>query len=223
MKALQARMVSSAIQNGLVGGVSDESVELLLYGLDCHLKNIISNMINKVRSNRGIGIPVQSIFPDNIIKYRKDSIDGLDSHKLTKYTRLCERIFQSKNTLKPSDLTFSLNLSPFVTVETPSCLEQTVMTMSRQEIADSTINRDNKAIALSKSRLDKSRSHFQDGELINLDRLNHPESNQNIFTVNDGISNISEQIDFEIIHSRLKSQYERHYGPFINTNITPEA
>ncbi|KAJ1966530.1 hypothetical protein GGI12_000028 [Dipsacomyces acuminosporus] len=58
IESLSYRMVAVALEQGLVGGVTRDACELLLYALDCHLKNIVSNMIYKIRSNRALGIPV---------------------------------------------------------------------------------------------------------------------------------------------------------------------
>ncbi|KAI8597687.1 transcriptional regulator of RNA polII, SAGA, subunit-domain-containing protein, partial [Dissophora ornata] len=57
-ESMKDRMTAVAIENGLLGGVQDGSVELMLHALESHIKNIISNCIIKLRTNRALGITV---------------------------------------------------------------------------------------------------------------------------------------------------------------------
>ncbi|KAG0234691.1 hypothetical protein BGW42_006311 [Actinomortierella wolfii] len=57
-ESLRDRMTAIAYENGLFGGVHDDSVELMLHALETHIKNIISNCIIKLRSNRALGITI---------------------------------------------------------------------------------------------------------------------------------------------------------------------
>ncbi|PVU97042.1 hypothetical protein BB561_000800 [Smittium simulii] len=234
MKTLQARMVSIALQRGLVAGVTKDSVELLLYGLDCHLKNIASNMISKVRSNRSIGIPVKNPFFEtenkDVIVDSKDF--GFD--KKTKFARLSERICQSKNTLHLSDLLFSLDISPFIAVENPACLERGFSMLSNQEIADQTVDAGKKVTDLSNTTNTPTSSQNPDHKILNYYpaevsqnphiKLYNPPENI-IYPSNNSKEGSSEDIrEFQLYNkNRLKAQYERHYGPYVSTKITPET
>ncbi|KAF9977147.1 hypothetical protein BGZ73_006914 [Actinomortierella ambigua] len=57
-ESLRDRMTAIAYENGLFGGVHDDSVELMLHALETHIKNIISNCIIKLRTNRALGISI---------------------------------------------------------------------------------------------------------------------------------------------------------------------
>ncbi|KAG0046430.1 hypothetical protein BGZ83_008407 [Gryganskiella cystojenkinii] len=57
-EAMRDRMTAIAYENGLMGGVQEDSVELVLHALESHVKSIISNCIIKLRTNRAIGISV---------------------------------------------------------------------------------------------------------------------------------------------------------------------
>ncbi|RUP49560.1 hypothetical protein BC936DRAFT_142241, partial [Jimgerdemannia flammicorona] len=81
-EALRYRMATIAHENGLMGGVADESVEAMKYALEVggrfwgvwfavscdrgysHVISIISSTIYKIRANRSMGITVSSKQPD---------------------------------------------------------------------------------------------------------------------------------------------------------------
>ncbi|OLY82496.1 Transcriptional coactivator hfi1 [Smittium mucronatum] len=235
-KSLQSRMVASALQHGLIGGVTDESVELLLYGLDvfslillykqkCHLKNIASNMIYKIRSNRALGIPVKNAYYNNTNAYQtqpssiKNNIgvspaprngslvngttpiyakspflpssfsttpNPSNSTNIQRAsTRICDLIYNSKQSLGLGDMLFSLNLNPFVTVENPYCLERGIVLASNQLVADS----------------------FEQHQI---DLENKKSKRDNIESINK-------------TNTRIKTQYERRYGPIIDVNISANS
>ncbi|KAF9183145.1 hypothetical protein BGZ51_004211 [Haplosporangium sp. Z 767] len=57
-EAMRDRMTTIAMENGLMDGVQEGAVELMLHALESHIKNIISNCIIKLRTNRALGISV---------------------------------------------------------------------------------------------------------------------------------------------------------------------
>ncbi|KAF8941611.1 hypothetical protein BGZ47_007327 [Haplosporangium gracile] len=57
-ESMRDRMTAVAMENGLMAGVQDTAVELMLHALESHIKSIISNCIIKLRSNRTLGISV---------------------------------------------------------------------------------------------------------------------------------------------------------------------
>ncbi|KAJ1647175.1 hypothetical protein J3B02_001894 [Coemansia erecta] len=143
IESLSYRMVAIALEQGLSGGVTREAGELLLYALDCHLKNIVSNMIYKTRSNRALGIPVSNARPPSHSSSNVSAADstvhqktGAGSRPTTGGLRLRERLYHSKSTLHLSDLVFSLDLSPSTTVEPPLCLERCANLMANQVLAE---------------------------------------------------------------------------------------
>ncbi|KAJ2863544.1 hypothetical protein GGH94_003538 [Coemansia aciculifera] len=139
IESLSYRMVSLALEQGLAGGVTREAGELLLYALDCHLKNILSNMIYKTRSNRALGIPVSRSRADDSWGSKINDIHEPLASTMRPTTgglRLRDRLYQSKDTLHLADLIFSLSISPSTTVEPPMCIERCGNLMARQNLAD---------------------------------------------------------------------------------------
>ncbi|KAF9551823.1 hypothetical protein EC957_004146 [Mortierella hygrophila] len=57
-ESMRDRMTAVAMENGLMAGVQDSAVELMLHALESHIKSIVSNCIIKLRSNRSHGITV---------------------------------------------------------------------------------------------------------------------------------------------------------------------
>ncbi|KAG0285713.1 hypothetical protein BGZ96_010091 [Linnemannia gamsii] len=57
-ESMRDRMTAVAMENGLMAGVQDTAVELMLHALESHIKSIVSNCIIKLRSNRTLGITV---------------------------------------------------------------------------------------------------------------------------------------------------------------------
>ncbi|KAJ2828083.1 hypothetical protein GGI24_002485 [Coemansia furcata] len=142
IESLSYRMVSLALEQGLAGGVTRDAGELLLYSLDCHLKNILSNMIYKTRSNRALGIPVSRTRAGDTWSSTLSDIHEPASPVLsntrptTGGLRLRDRLYQSKSTLHLADLIFSLTISPSTTVEPPVCIERCCNLMANQILAD---------------------------------------------------------------------------------------
>ncbi|PVU98582.1 hypothetical protein BB559_001445 [Furculomyces boomerangus] len=199
MKSLQSRMICSAFQHGLVGGVTDESVELLLYGLDCHLKNIVSNMIYKNRSNRALGIPVKT----TKIQTSGKTINNFpQSAQQQHFLRASERIYQSKNTLHLSDILFSLEVSPFVSIETPACLERGYTMLGLQETNERYMEHEKDlAPIFHKNNTSKTSYAFEKGSNNKTDD-----------------SNATNQIETfrKFNRKRLKTQYENRFGKFVD-------
>ncbi|KAJ1987654.1 hypothetical protein H4R33_002782, partial [Dimargaris cristalligena] len=58
--ALRDRLTAISLEHGLVDGVTNECIEIILLGLDAHLRNVVSNCITKIRSNRTFGIRTET-------------------------------------------------------------------------------------------------------------------------------------------------------------------
>ncbi|KAJ2505876.1 hypothetical protein GGI11_006849 [Coemansia sp. RSA 2049] len=150
IESLGFRMVAIALEQGLSGGIARDAGELLLYALDCHLKNVVSNMIYKARSNRALGIPVSSIRAPEAEAETEDEprmpANSLTRRPTTGGLRLRDRLYYSKTTLHLADLVFSLDISPSTTVETPLCLERCANMMANQILADANAAADDDAL-----------------------------------------------------------------------------
>ncbi|KAJ1653127.1 hypothetical protein IWQ61_006694, partial [Dispira simplex] len=97
VESIRDRLVAIALEHGLLDGVASDAVEVLLYGLDAYLRNILSNCFTKVRVNRSTGI-----------RYQHHSTDTIPS----------------QTTLRLNDLLFALEISPHVLTETPLSVER---------------------------------------------------------------------------------------------------
>ncbi|GBB92593.1 hypothetical protein RclHR1_20290004 [Rhizophagus clarus] len=49
--SVYTKMTEVALDNGLIGGVSEDCANLMIYALEMHLKNIIHSCVKKIRSN----------------------------------------------------------------------------------------------------------------------------------------------------------------------------
>ncbi|KAJ2327525.1 hypothetical protein GGI00_004441 [Coemansia sp. RSA 2681] len=204
IESLSYRMVSLALEQGLTGGVTREAGELLLYALDCHLKNILSNMIYKTRSNRALGLPVSCSRADGSWSGNANGVceagaaAALATRPTTGGLRLRDRLYQSKTTLHLSDLVFSLTISPSTTVEPPLCIERCGNLMANQILADE--NADD---------ADADDSH---AELF--------PSSSAAATTPTGSAAGGEGLDDEDQRQRrkvrrLRARYERWFGPYV--------
>ncbi|KAJ1845394.1 hypothetical protein LPJ70_002517 [Coemansia sp. RSA 2708] len=135
IESLSYRMVAIALEKGLSGGVTREGGELLLYALDCHLKNIVSNMLYKTRSNRALGIPVRHAAAEPGLEPAASTRAESQLHPTTGGLRLRDRLYSGKSTLRLSDLAFSLEISPSTTVEPPRCMERWGNLVANQMLA----------------------------------------------------------------------------------------
>ncbi|KAJ1937815.1 hypothetical protein FBU59_004643 [Linderina macrospora] len=208
-ESLNYRMVAIALEQGLAGGVTRESGELLLYALDCHLKNIVSNMIYKIRSNRALGIPVSSATIDDLPEggqpqahsspaIGRPTIGGL---------RLRDRLYHSKTTLRLSDLVFSLEISPNATVEPPLCLERCGNLLANQELAER--NDDGGEDAATDVFASGAASGVADGT--------------NTATAVDRFGGVSMDEDDQKHRRkirRLRARYERWFGPYVSVEYS---
>ncbi|PIA16108.1 hypothetical protein COEREDRAFT_43470 [Coemansia reversa NRRL 1564] len=187
IESLSFRMVAIALEQGLSGGVTREGGELLLYALDCHLKNIVSNMLYKTRSNRTLGIPVRNA---SVTRSEKSPSKATESNAL-------------KTTLHLSDLVFSLEISPSVTVEPPLCLERWGNYMANQVLAESCI--DNEDGEESPTELHTAR----EGDTASGD------ARDRIPTVSAADVDSEDGVKQRRKIRRLRARYERWFGPHV--------
>ncbi|KAJ2614664.1 hypothetical protein H4S08_001607 [Coemansia sp. RSA 1365] len=204
IESLSFRMVAIALEQGLSGGVTREGGELLLYALDCHLKNIVSNMLYKTRSNRTLGIPVRDA---SVTHSGKSPTKTTESNALSRPTtgglRLRDRLYNSKTTLHLSDLVFSLEISPSVTVEPPLCLERWGNYMANQVLAESYV--DDEDGGESSTELHAAR----EGDAVPGD------ARDRIPTVSGADVDSEDGVKQRRKIRRLRARYERWFGPHV--------
>ncbi|PVV01286.1 hypothetical protein BB560_004302, partial [Smittium megazygosporum] len=178
-KELHARMVGIALENGLDGGVSENAVDLLTSGLIFHLRNIITNMINKVRRDTGYSdifdqpnkLSINDSFHNSIVV--PDALyqdNEAPSSKRLKIASKGDEILGSNRTLYLKDLLFSLKLSPHVAVENPLSVEQGILTVSRKEKYSTAVEAD-KILASSSVYTNPKYNSFFVGSAADLDKV----------------------------------------------------
>ncbi|KAJ2156143.1 hypothetical protein GGF46_005387 [Coemansia sp. RSA 552] len=211
IESLNYRMVAIALEQGLSGGVTRESGELLLNALDCHLKNIVSNLIYASRSNRTLGIPVKN--PGICGADKAGSVGdqagdqagaGTPKHPTTGGLRLRDRLYNSKTTLHLSDLVFSLEISPSVTVEPPLCLERWGNLLANQVLAEDDVDGD-------AMQLDQRAARIQSTE--SRDSASDGADHMAAVAGTDGDSEDGSKQRRKV--RRLRARYERWFGPYV--------
>ncbi|KAG4305795.1 hypothetical protein PORY_000705 [Pneumocystis oryctolagi] len=101
---LRERSLAIALESGLIGGLKEGVPEIILAGLEYHLKNVLAIAITKIRFQ----MPKESIYAENlnnIILFNKDI------HK--KYEK------KKNSSLTVEELSLAFQLAPFSLVETP--------------------------------------------------------------------------------------------------------
>lgn len=63
--SLKDRILATCLENGLLGGLEDTIPELLINGLDIHLRNVLTSTISKLRRDRPDCVTLSS--PDTAI------------------------------------------------------------------------------------------------------------------------------------------------------------
>ncbi|KAJ1817568.1 hypothetical protein LPJ56_002047 [Coemansia sp. RSA 2599] len=248
IESLSYRMVAIALEQGLSGGVTREAGELLLYALDCHLKNIVSNMIYKTRSNRALGIPVRNARPidcsppssfspnargadpssssSSAAVHQQPS--GAAMRPTTGSLRLRERLYHSKSTLHLSDLVFSLEVSPSTTVEPPLCLERCANLMANQILAE-----DYGDDAEEESQMEMFPQSSGSSSSALIPRMSAIGISGSSAVVGPGNASSRGAVDVEGYEDdahkhrrkvrRLRARYERWFGPYVNVQYGSNA
>ncbi|KAJ1929255.1 hypothetical protein IWQ60_001310 [Tieghemiomyces parasiticus] len=103
---LRHRLGLIALEHGLIDGATAEAAQIVMFGLDVHLRNIIANCISKVR-----GAPPVVSHHAHLGSVEPRTTTGTDS----------PTGFQ---TLRLADLLFSVEISPYVLTEVPLSIER---------------------------------------------------------------------------------------------------
>ncbi|KAG1439475.1 hypothetical protein G6F56_012284 [Rhizopus delemar] len=107
---LHTRMTGIAIENGLLGGVGEDVVNIMLFAAESYIKSSITSAITKRRTNRCIGIQKTTRQDDDTMQIEDDST-SINLH----------------------DLAFSFNITPYVLVEKPLFSEKLTALLSDSE------------------------------------------------------------------------------------------
>ncbi|KAJ1984039.1 hypothetical protein H4R34_000901 [Dimargaris verticillata] len=106
IESLRDRLLAITLEHGLLDGVSSECIDIMLYALDNHLRDIVFNCISKVRANRPVG-PQYTPASTSPTTSPSSAVSG-----------------SSLTTLRLSDLLFSLEIAPHVLTEMPISIER---------------------------------------------------------------------------------------------------
>ncbi len=111
-ETLRDRLTAIALEHGLLNGVATDVPDMLLAGLEIHLRNILSTTITKLRTNRSDGIQV----PKTLMKVCRNGNNVLQKQ---------EDIF----TIGPPELALAYNLAPYSYSERPPPLTRLLYTV----------------------------------------------------------------------------------------------
>ncbi|KAF9372225.1 hypothetical protein CPB97_001377 [Podila verticillata] len=155
-EAMKDRMTAIAMENGLLSGVHDDCIELMLHALESHIKSVISNCIIKLRTNRalGINVPKRDLIQARASESNRQSIPGATSqepHPTATYNQESNPFqgFSTPNppqgasfnsskrttTITAKDLAFAIDISPSMLVENPINVEK-LMSILMEESDD---------------------------------------------------------------------------------------
>ncbi|KAG0737322.1 hypothetical protein G6F23_010414 [Rhizopus arrhizus] len=108
-EVLHTRMTGIALENGLLGGIGEDVVNIMLFAAESYIKSSITSAITKRRTNRCIGIKKAISQDDNAMQI--DDSSSINLH----------------------DLAFSFNITPYVLVEKPLFSEKLTALLSDSE------------------------------------------------------------------------------------------
>ncbi|KAF9172271.1 hypothetical protein BGX21_005171 [Mortierella sp. AD011] len=158
-EAMRDRMTAVAMENGLMGGVQEGAVELMLHALESQIKGIISNCIIKLRTNRALGIAVpkrdpstlgqphnslsttngetSSSFQKNGNALAEDSSANApgpssSSSYLASYNSSSHNSRRT-TTITAKDLAFTIDISPNMLVENPVNIEKLMSILMEED------------------------------------------------------------------------------------------
>ncbi|KAF9432055.1 hypothetical protein BGZ76_011320 [Entomortierella beljakovae] len=160
-ESMKDRMAAVAMENGLLGGVNEGAVELMLHSLESHIKSVISNCIVKLRTNRSIGI---SILKKDLKEPGHNSTEEMTNPFQTRDDSITEgppesgqnisssapssssssssypALYNSNNynqkrttTITAKDLAFTIDITPSMLVENPVNVEKLMSILMEEE------------------------------------------------------------------------------------------
>ncbi|KAL9538474.1 hypothetical protein PS6_011545, partial [Mucor atramentarius] len=97
-ETLHARMTSIALENGLLGGIGEDVVNVMLFAAENYIKSSITSAISKRRVNRCIGVKM-------LREEEQQDHDMINE--------------QEQSSISLRDLAFTYQITPYVLVEKP--------------------------------------------------------------------------------------------------------
>ncbi|KAF9200619.1 hypothetical protein BGZ49_009138 [Haplosporangium sp. Z 27] len=154
-ESMRDRMTAVAMENGLMGGVQEGAVELMLHALESHIKGVISNCIIKLRTNRSLGITVprrdpgqshNSLLTKNeemSSPFQRNGNSAVENTSQHGQGSLSSSSFPTYNssshssrrttTITAKDLAFTIDISPNMLVENPVNVEKLMSILMEEE------------------------------------------------------------------------------------------
>lgn len=116
-ETLHARMTSIALENGLLGGIGEDVVNVMLFAAENYIKSSITSAISKRRVNKCIGV--------KMVRPEEEEEEGEDMMKRE------EKPEGSSINLR--DLAFAYHITPYVLVENPLNAEKLTALLNDSE------------------------------------------------------------------------------------------
>ncbi|KAI8979228.1 transcriptional regulator of RNA polII, SAGA, subunit-domain-containing protein [Mycotypha africana] len=106
-ETLHSRMTSIAIENGLLGGIGEDVVNVMLFAAENYIKSSITSAISKRRINRCIGAQL-------VHEKQQDEDD-----EMLKAMPAADMNEEKQSSITLEDLAFTYHITPYVLVEKP--------------------------------------------------------------------------------------------------------
>ncbi|ORY84337.1 transcriptional regulator of RNA polII, SAGA, subunit-domain-containing protein [Protomyces lactucae-debilis] len=134
-ETLKDRILATALENGLLGGVSAQVPELILSALDIHLRNILTATIQKVRTNRGDAVWTHTrepiVLPPSLKNPGPSVIDELDEKSSQDaMARRRSSVKLEETTMAAHELHLAYNLAPHLFGENATPAVQRMVMLS---------------------------------------------------------------------------------------------
>ncbi|CAO3608928.1 unnamed protein product [Mucor hiemalis] len=100
-ETLHSRMTSIALENGLLGGIGEDVVNIMLFAAENYIKSSITSAISKRRVNKCIGVQMIREIDEDENEYEVKN--GMDT--------------EEEPSINLRDLAFAYHITPFVLVE----------------------------------------------------------------------------------------------------------
>lgn len=109
---LHSRMTSIALENGLLGGIAEDVVNVMLFAAENYIKSSITSAISKRRVNKCIGVKmIRNIDEENVSEDEKEEEPSINLR----------------------DLAFAYHITPYVLVENPLNAEKLTALLNDSE------------------------------------------------------------------------------------------
>lgn len=110
-ETLHARMTSIALENGLLGGIGEDVVNVMLFAAENYIKSSITSAISKRRVNKCIGV--------KMVRTEEEGVEEEDKAE--------------GSSINLRDLAFAYHITPYVLVENPLNAEKLTALLNDSE------------------------------------------------------------------------------------------